>query len=242
MQTPSKITVTAALTTPEGPVPSVTLDLFVNAHDMVFGGHHHGSDPLAVAPLAVTLLDSCVTEQNGQCAMTLTLPDASGEYAVEVVTFDRRVGKTATVTIGVPGLQPLPSSSEYRLTGTASQQGQGHLHNHYGGPALLTQIRILAARYQFAMSLLGSRATLGINDMSLPLGGLFDLDGVYTSSNGHRLHRFGDSVDIDQNHLEENGTLTPVNRQLLVGLATMLGMRKGKEPPHIQTHIHFERR
>ncbi len=51
-----------------------------------------------------------------------------------------------------------------------------------------------------------TNATIGINDVSLPLGGLFDIcatwDPAGTCTNaqngGHQLHRTGTSVDIDR--------------------------------------------
>lgn len=43
--------------------------------------------------------------------------------------------------------------------------------------------------YQFS-------ATLGINDMSLPWGGLFDICGDWEP--GHDTHRIGTAVDMDQ--------------------------------------------
>lgn len=64
--------------------------------------------------------------------------------------------------------------------------------------------------YEFTDDL-GTAFTLGINDMSLEWGGMFDLNGewwVYdTTGNGHMSHREGMSVDIDHYDQYENWTI-----------------------------------
>ncbi len=71
-------------------------------------------------------------------------------------------------------------------------------------------IQVIASQYfKLIETISGQGSTLGINDMSLPQGGLFDICGTWNPFDicppitgtkppgGHQLHRTGTSVDID---------------------------------------------
>ncbi len=104
-----------------------------------------------------------------------------------------------TVKVKVPGLFDLGVGGTYRLTGSTGT----HPVNHYGTDTTIVNTNYMANDFyeQFA-------ATLGINDMSLPWGGGFDIYGRWlddiTSPQcrqrgyGHCGHRIGTSVDIDR--------------------------------------------
>lgn len=76
-----------------------------------------------------------------------------------------------------------------------------HTDNHYG--TLYTNGSTMRIALDFFEKY---GATLGINDLSLPEGGLFDICGTWnlndTCANapkgGHRSHRVGTGVDIDR--------------------------------------------
>jgi hypothetical protein len=95
----------------------------------------------------------------------------------------------ATVRVAVPGLVDLAAvlTNFYRLTGSVPGR---HIDLHWGTPMTTNNIQRLALDF-FAVF----EATLGINDLSLPAGGLFDLGGAWASP--HAWHRTGTSVDID---------------------------------------------
>ncbi len=90
---------------------------------------------------------------------------------------------------------------KFRLTG----QTRTHPDNHWGTRFTNSAIQVITQAY-FELS---GGATLGINDMSLPQGGLFDICGTWnpfdicppitrtTPPGGHQLHRTGTSVDFD---------------------------------------------
>jgi len=112
---------------------------------------------------------------------------------------------SATVDVRVPELQPLetfffyapPMFPKYQLAGGTDL----HQLNHYGTVPTLTNIGNLTNAYY-----LSTFALLGINDMSLERGGLFDICGTWNSADtcpnqltgGHKSHRKGTGVDINR--------------------------------------------
>ena len=69
--------------------------------------------------------------------------------------------------------------------------------NHRGRPELKTFVDLLAFLYNQSVNVAaGNKGRIGVNDMSLPLGGRFDIGGTWAGS--HSFHRFG--VDVDINH------------------------------------------
>jgi hypothetical protein len=93
------------------------------------------------------------------------------------------------MTIKVDGFSEIGSSDLYRLTG----QTDAHPDNHFVAAGI--DYIGLATDFFDAFS-----ATLGINDASLPFGGLFDIGppGGSFWNKPHNLHREGRSLDIDQ--------------------------------------------
>lgn len=134
------------------------------------------------------------TDINGQFTITY---EASQFGGVETIKAwgdqEPAVKDEKRLTVRVPGLMPLiePSGSSfwYRLTGSTS----AHSSNHYGTNSTNVAIYNIALDYWF-----DTDTTLGINDMSLVWGGLFDINGNWSSVSGHSLHRTGESVDIDR--------------------------------------------
>jgi len=91
------------------------------------------------------------------------------------------------VRVRVPGLYEMASGSSYRLTGATTT----HPENHYGKHSTIVLMRMIADEYYAETG-----TTLGINDMSLPWGGLFDVSGNWSTP--HISHREGKDVDIDR--------------------------------------------
>jgi hypothetical protein len=88
----------------------------------------------------------------------------------------------------------------------------------------------------------GSR--LGINDMSLPKGGLFDICSTWLPP--HKMHRRGTSVDLDHNSYYASGATGPSIVQdlprFLDNVAALLGLSRIKEDKPIAQggSIHYE--
>ena len=96
------------------------------------------------------------------------------------------------ITVEVPGLANLASISInfLRLTGQLFNGQPLHTDNHWGSAYTLSAIQLVGLDF-FA----DFGATLGLNDLSLRQGGLFDIAGTWTTP--HDSHRKGTSVDID---------------------------------------------
>jgi hypothetical protein len=126
----------------------------------------------------------------------------------------------------VPDLMPLDSLSWYNLTGSTSS----HSANHYGTSSTNIAVYNMAFDYYYFYE---PNTMLGINDMSLPWGGLFDIGPPYGSfwSSPHGLHRAGKSVDIDRAN---------VNQRRLNDIASRYDGRRVKEGPRCSDCIHYE--
>jgi murein endopeptidase len=104
------------------------------------------------------------------------------------------------VRIIVPGLIGLPPGPGLyvRCGDTASCTDQDNvLADHpsafFGDPKLVANVQALAQRFQA----LYPDLELHVTDMSLPMGGLFDIDASWETP--HNRHRNGRSVDVSRN-------------------------------------------
>lgn len=102
---------------------------------------------------------------------------------------------SVTLTVKVDTFTRLlpDSTGTYRLIGGTNQHLgpplSGTDHNHWGRPDLLSAIRALAKNWRSETG-----GPLPVNDMSLPTGGLFDINGGWLPAHGG--HRNGTNVDI----------------------------------------------
>ena len=152
------------------------------------GGHSHDH---AIVSTAIGFLDNntCTTDSSGSCDVTWHPPEASGFYELKVyVDGETDVANTQRFMVGVEGLTSLVPSPYYRLTG----QRPAHPDNHWAMEDVIGYIQQMASAFYH-----DNNAILGINDMSLIYGGLFDYEANWDSVPGHQLHRFGRSADID---------------------------------------------
>ena len=91
---------------------------------------------------------------------------------------------------GPPNPEPKPPGGIVLTGGTTL-----HQDNHNGVTNFnirLAQLARLWAKYE-------SKRTLYFNDMSLPLGGKFSIDGTYEVRAKHTEHRVGENIDINTN-------------------------------------------
>jgi len=229
-------------------VPNVVVRLQVSAIPNT-GGHQHGDDSVTLRTGTLASADSsAILSQNAQVlsgntgstglVFTYNAPPVGGDITITGTC----IGSHACtqqgpkqVWVGIKGLQPLgdavfQSAAPIRLTG----QTTSHPNNHYGTAEWIQSIMDLATEF---FSIEG--ATLGINDMSLAQGGLFDIDIQKHWLPPHILHRTGTSVDIDR---AACGDLTvtgadcptaeqlPVNFRLIRILCEQVGGHILKEP------------
>jgi hypothetical protein len=195
------------------PPASVTVNFEVQAPEEGTegaGGHaHNGMRPTGTfempynqggqttASCTVTSFD---TDGMGKCTVKYH-PHQVGGVEMIIANATGFPNATATVTVEVPGLVNLADvqTNFFRLTGRTTT----HPDNHWGSSHTIDSIQLVAfdffERFQ---------ATLGINDLSLRQGGLFDIKGDWKPlerdeeqkrlKQGHLAHRKGRSVDIDR--------------------------------------------
>jgi T5SS/PEP-CTERM-associated repeat protein len=247
----SLVRATATLKDTEGQLVQtpVTVDFSVqpDLDGMRSAGHCHSNlNDLARFLVLVDDNDSptsvCKTGQDGpgQCHVLWIVDDESGVFRVDAaLDANPTINASQNVAVTIGSLSSIattvPSDAckadvgngvGYVLVGqfgTDSVQSM-HYQNHYGTPMLVKNVKDLASEY------FNNRGkTLQVNDMSLPLGGLFDLDNDWLIP--HSLHRDGNSVDINTHNTDGS----QVDLNLLTRFARILGMCPAPEPM-----IHFD--
>jgi hypothetical protein len=160
-------------------------------------GHLH-VDPPALD--SVSSLDAYVgtTGASGSWTTTLHAGEVSSlmKYtatATNVLGHQVTAGPLFELTGFVAMTDPGANDPNIRYTGAVAGV---HTSNHNGSPELHEFVRRLAAAYNSLVPA-ADAGSLGLNDMSLPFGGVFDLDASWTTAAGHSRHRFGTDCDID---------------------------------------------
>ena len=135
-------------------------------------------------------------DANGRAVLLYTAPEFGGRVVISATAIvgQETMVSQDTLEVRVPGLQLLPTSTNYdQVGGTVRHTGppsQTPNDNHYGTPEMLAILADLAV----AVDSLDDGSRLVVNDMSLPRGGLFDIEGNWIPS--HVTHRVGLDADI----------------------------------------------
>lgn len=212
------------------------------------GGHDHtGQRPAGEIPGG-----SCRTNSSAGCIEPeIVGTTTSGKY--EVVYKASKFGGTEKINakskqhlkiqpvskdlvVKVPNLGLLGGNTYWRLTGssgpTTTKKCSGtninHADNHTATFSTAIRVAMMAKDYYDA-----TETTLGINDMSLPWGGLFDICSDWAKPHG--LHREGKSVDIDGSARNKKGSSENVDRDALEEIAQSHGGSRV-----IEGTIHYE--
>ncbi len=177
--------VTVWLKDPVPPDELCAIDLNV-VHVPYSGGHDHHDALRKKGWLEKTKIYFSAGE-TGPEVIKYTSNEVSGTERIEL-RMDNAVKKELEVSVKVPNLYPM-SGSYLRLTG-----GEETIHpdNHYTTVYAMTNTWLIAETYYEL-----TETTLGINDMSIRWGGLFDINGNWSTP--HLSHRTGEDVDIDRN-------------------------------------------
>ncbi len=154
--------------------------------DSAYGHWHTGAGGAAkpVGSLGATTVN---TGTSGIAAVWYRAGRVSGPVVLHA-TSDGAEPAQDTVLVGVTGLQAL----EQRQSDTLIGQTTIHPINHYGILTMTTGLDALADSLHERFN-----DTLYINDMSLPFGGVFDIDANWTRD--HNEHRAGRDADIRTN-------------------------------------------
>jgi hypothetical protein len=162
------------------------------------GGHNHNG----AKPVGIFSNTTNTTDINGSFATNYTPSSFGGSETIRIVSvLLPTASDSRNITTCVPNLVLLPVSADYdQVGGTISHPGPPMPNepntNHWGTQTLIDSIIDLATAYNNRFA---NGPNLGFNDMSLPLGGLFDINGNWTTP--HRTHREGHNVDLRINNL-----------------------------------------
>lgn len=136
------------------------------------------------------------------------------------------------INVEVQGLRDMPYGANYLLDN--SQDGMGyHPDVHYGSQKLIDTLTAVANEYR---EIYPNSERLGIRDMSLPWGGLFDLN--YDWKEPHYGHTIGADADINR------GTVPLENRHKLLEImcrhtpGIFLERDILGEPPHFHMRVY----
>lgn len=125
---------------------------------------------------------------------------------------------------------------DVHYSGSNTPLGVNHPNNHNASPELHEFVRDMATMYNIEADP-ADQGSIGLNDMSLELGGLFDIQANWSSSPGHFRHRFGTDCDIDQMATTSSGT-TVVDQATLKRIVTQelfgIFVKESKNRMHVQ--------
>jgi hypothetical protein len=156
---------------------------------------------------------------------------------------------TMKIVERIAGLELLPEGTNYvKVGGTTEHHGppaSATDHNHYGTGRLTTQVQTIADSFTVAFE----RYRLRINDMSLPLGGAFDIFASWDQDviepncrqqgHGHCGHRRGTNADISFQVINPQGqqvlTTSRQRRRLLEIIRNIAGF-----PVTHRDHYHIQ--
>jgi len=107
------------------------------------------------------------------------------------------------IYVMVKGLVELSTGTGYALIGATAI----HPKNHFGVPNFLEQLKVIAKKCK--EEICPQSDPLYYNDISLPWGGLFDLNGDWKPF--HTTHREGKEADINKRAIKRQGEVNSTN-------------------------------
>lgn len=172
--TQTTATITVSLIN-SAPSEGCTVNLSVEPVNLSGGHNHGGTRPKGKITDSSGNVRSSLILNNTESSVMLkyTSSEVSGEEKI-TAKLDEKIISETTIRVRVPGLEGMPQSGigAWRLTGSYGEAGviSQHFENHYGTPSTKARIGAMARDY-FEVT----GVAIGINDMSLELGGLFDI-------------------------------------------------------------------
>lgn len=153
-------------------------------------GNADGSSPIPI------ILDAA-----GRFELAYWPSELGGIETINVLDLaDATLNAKAPISLSFSGLASLSAGENAPWELYDSGSGGRNTHDwsdaYWGTPELIAAIKILARNY--VASKAGPNAKLKVNDMSLPKGGMFDLDAAWSQQSGHIGHKLGLEVDISE--------------------------------------------
>lgn len=205
-------------------------------------GGFYGQGQQKVNPIILT------TDAQGRAVVdSFIASQVSGKFLITArMVSDTTIMDTVNLQVKVPELVEFGIGSYWGLTGNTSDWGINHPRNHWCNEIMKDSLSAaLSDFYNWSGSEEGGDQyiKLGVNDMSLPWGGLFDISGGWVidfpTKKSHSFHRVGLSVDIDNTQdgdiRYEDGTLTKKGKKLREYIEKYCG----KKYPEQKIHFGF---
>jgi hypothetical protein len=234
------------------PVKNEEVSIFTT-YEQGSGGHGHKNGDKALPQDKQGLFywkgikgNPLVAETDEQGTVTidsLVASQVSGRYLVTaMVKADASVKDTVQLTVQVPNLVEFAAGDFWGLTGNTTTEGQNHPSSHWC--TLKMKDSLEAVLQEFSDWCLdveggGRSVIVGINDMSLEWGGVFDIRGKWNLNSEHSFHRVGLSVDIDREPgglRLDDGALTDKGKKLKY----LMEQRGAKKYPEVTIHFGFD--
>jgi len=163
-------------------IPNQTVILAVDGIEQTGGHIHGGTMPPGTVPGTVN------TGGTGIVTTTYAADVFAGQVEIRGTSTGARAA-VDTIAVKVAGLVELLGQLHVETIGV-SVQGQ-HPSSHWGTTAMVDALRTLGdSLYRRYVR------PLQVNDISLPLGGKFDLSAAYGRGGKHAEHRDGHSADV----------------------------------------------
>lgn len=166
----------------ETPVPDRTVTLSLTPNEGTAGHLHIGGKSPG------RLSRTVVPTGSGVARVRYFAPVASGPVTIRG-TSEQAAEALDSIRVKVPGLVPLGAGTAYARVGSPGD----HAGRYTGTPAFVAALQALASAFHQTYSP-PADSLLGFNDMSLPQGGIFDLNNTWAGE--HAEHRVGTNVDM----------------------------------------------
>jgi hypothetical protein len=163
-----------------------------------------------------------ITDANGIVKVdSFISSQISGKFLITAQSkTDTTAKDTVNLQVRVPGFIEFGTGDYWSLTGNTSAEGQNHPSNHWCTQTTKDSlVKVLNKFHEWTKTKEGGGKAIivGINDMCLEWGGVFDIFGDWNLNKKHSFHRVGLSVDIDNKPgdlREKDGTLTEKGKKL----------------------------
>ena len=118
---------------------------------------------------------------------------------------------TLSVAEKVPGLMPLPTGVNNLVTYTSTERYHSRENSNYARADVVAAVSRAVTSYAEEYGL-EDDVFLAAIDMSLPLGGKFEINGDWESGKGpHQYHRVGKSIDFSHTYRDDSGAVITVD-------------------------------
>lgn len=233
------------------PVARFPLELNVNPVPNS-GGHDHHDDQRPVGMLTSATGE---TDENGIFTTTFISSEIGGEEWIVASSLKTNHSDSASIKVEIPNLSNFSNieSEKWRLTGNTGSTSYGpcfgrelqHQNNHYLTSATKNNLQdAIKSFFNWTGTEEGvGNLVVGMNDMSLLKGGLFDICSNWDI--GHNSHRLGIDTDIDRiatilNNTTENIDLrAEENLYLLQKLEEFIRIKGGVRIKSLGLHFRF---